>query len=407
MLDVVTPGSKIQAAYQHQQLEFEAAEPLLERALEIVLNAPERDPAAIAEVWSQMGMLYLDQGRTDEAIAAHENALAIRDLEMAGSDQAALAESLNHLGSILLSEREYERARPYLVRAAQRYELLLGERNNRTAGSAYRLGIAEEYLGQLENAEFHYRQAIQVLTNLYGELHRRPITATENLALRLGQWAQPAKGAVEAQKALDARERYHGSDDPEIGTALLTLAGNQILMREFEAARGNIERATTIYTDAYGGNHPATWSAASSMGWLLWNQGDFEQARLQHEAVLDFRRRQLSERHILTAYSKHMLGIALAAEGRYEPAEPLLREALATRLRALGPRHADSAATRHQLGLVLWHLGQTEEAREMLESALTTRSLLYPPDHPMVLSSWHAVEAHQEGASPFPIRPQL
>jgi serine/threonine protein kinase len=387
------------------QLEFEAAEPLLDRSLDIVLNTPVRDPSAIAEVWSQLGMLYLDQGRTDEAIAAHQNALAIRDIEMAGADSAALAESLNHLGSALLTEREYERARPYLVRAAVYYQELLGDRNNRVAGSAYRLGIVEEYLGNLTRAENQYRRALRVLTNLYGELHRRPITASENLALRLGKWGQPAEGAAEAQLALNARERYHGQNSPEIAPALLTLAGNQILLNDYSAAQASIDRAALIYTDAYGPGHPGSWAAASSLGWLLWNQGEFRQAREQHEAVLGYRLEALGAKHILTAHSKHMLGISLAAQGQPATAEPLLREALEVRLRALGERHADTADTRYHLGLVLWQMGEMQESGTLLASALATRSVLYPPEHPKVQNSWQAIEAHRTGAPPFPTRP--
>lgn len=385
------------------EMRYEEAEPLLREALSIALNAQPPHPAATAVAWERLASLYWMQDHTDEAIAALERALDIRELDLGGANEPALADALFHLGNMLHSRGRDAEAHPYLAQAVRLYLTLRGDADSQTATALHNLAETEEALGLLEAAEANYSAAIAAWRINHGRHHPRPMMATESLARALGRWGRPGDGAAVAQTAVSDREAAHGPEDPQVAPALIALGVNQALDGQNGAARATLERAHDITVAAFGEGSPRTEASLDALGWLDWREGRVRQAEATHRDLLQSRLERFGEDNTLTAFSYHNLGLALASAGRMDEANEQLSAALRIWESELGPEHRSTAHTQHYLGLVKWHLGEMEQARTLLEQAIATRQRLFPGDHPDVTRSREALAALQSGATPYPV----
>jgi Tfp pilus assembly protein PilF len=93
----------------------------------------------------QLGLSYVDAGRTSEAIAAYDRALAVDPLD---------ARVLNNLGAVYNNLRRPESARPLLRRAVAREPRFLEAQMN--------LGVAEAMAGDLAGAERAFAAALSI-----------------------------------------------------------------------------------------------------------------------------------------------------------------------------------------------------------------------------------------------------
>jgi len=100
----------------------------------------------------------------------------------------------------------------------------------------------------------------------------------------------------------------------------------------------------------------------SSLAWLLWAQGDLQEASCLYERALEIRRRTLGEEHPETVATISKLGSLLRNRGNYDEARSFYERALEIRRRTLGEEHPDTAATLNNLALPLQAQDEYDEA---------------------------------------------
>ncbi|KAA9133354.1 serine/threonine protein kinase [Marinihelvus fidelis] len=383
------------------EMQYEQAEPLLLEALAIAEAAEPPHPAALAVALERMASLYWIQDRTDDAIAALERALDIREVELGGADELALADALFHLGNMLHTRGRDDEAQPYLAEAARLYRIIHGDGHVKTATTLNNLAQSEEALGQLDAAESHYRDAIAAWHAIHGHFHPRPILASESLARALGRWGRPTDGMALAQTALDDRIALHGGETADATPAMIALGVNQALAGHLTAAAASLERARQVAAAEFGEQHARTQAAMDAIGWLNWYEGEAAVAERIHRKLLEARQARLGEDHALTAFSHLNLGLALGSLGRFDEAVVELTTALDVWSGSRGSGHRSTALAQHYLGLAKWHLGDPQGAEALFEQALATRGRLYPPSHRDVESSRNALEAIRANSAPL------
>ena len=99
-------------------------------------------------------------GRTREAIALGERALAIR--ERRGPDHPRVADALASIGIMWFSLGEYARAEDYHRRATTIYETRLGTDSVLAATARYNLGLVFEMTDRRDEAVATYRAVLEV-----------------------------------------------------------------------------------------------------------------------------------------------------------------------------------------------------------------------------------------------------
>jgi tetratricopeptide (TPR) repeat protein len=390
------------AGIYRTRMNYQEAEPMLLEALQIARAARPQNHGVTAELWSRLGELYRDQSRLDEAIDAYERALEIRELEMSGLDDRALADSQYDLGLINFDRGRFADAEVYFAQATELYQRVLGN-SQRTANALENLAAAEEELGQLEEAETHLRQAYDIWAAIEAPDDPNAIRALENLVRALTRWGRYNEGIIAGQRALALRERVEGRESPDLVPALVALGINQGFAGDYEPARQSMLRALELAEFWHGPEDRQTRAVWDTLGWLAWQQGDFERAREIHESLLDIRLDTYGTGHLLTAFSRFNTALALASLRDFEAADELMLQAEVTFERIRGPRHRSTARALHYLGLIRWHLGDREDALAYLERALEIRETLYPESHPDVQRSRVAVDALRLDSRPPPV----
>ncbi len=384
------------------RMNYTAAERLLLDAMEIAERSDPEDLVVTATLWSTLGELYRDQSRFDDAVDAFERALEIRELELSGQDERALAKSLYDLGLINQERGQHADAAVYFGQAADLYRQVLGN-SQRTADTLAYLATSEEELGDLDAAESHLREAFDVRAAIASPDDSEAIRALEDLARALTRWGRYSEGIIAAQRAVALREGSGGRDNPDLIPALLALGINQGFAERHDEAARSLQRAYDLADFWFGPEDRQTRAVQDALGWHAWQRGRFDDALELHRSLLDVRLAQYGSGHLLTAFSRFNTGLALAGLGDYEAADALLLQGVVSFERIRGPAHRSTARALHYLGLVRWQLGERDEAQDYLNRALGIRERLFPETHPDVQRSRAAVRAIEENLPPPPV----
>jgi tetratricopeptide (TPR) repeat protein len=213
------------------------------------------------------------------------------------------------------------------------------------AHAANEIGLLGKYCGQFDRAEAHYRLALRLYRELYGEDNDWVATIYHNLGGLAHARRQPEAGEPLARYGLQLRIRLHGADDPRVAT-------DRAAWSALLADCGRLDEAEAELT-----------SALAALGRLAGQE--YEVASITHNlAALRHRRGDLTG----------------AAQGY--AAALRLKETL------LGPLHPDLAATLVNLSAVSpdqAHAGYTR-AVEILNRAVEA-------DHPTLAAARRGLQS--------------
>ena len=96
----------------------------LNKALDIQLKKLGNDHSRVATSYSNIGLVYADQDKHDEALEYFNKALDIR-LKIFGKDHPLVATSYNNIGSVYNAQGKLNEALKYFNKALDNYDLFL------------------------------------------------------------------------------------------------------------------------------------------------------------------------------------------------------------------------------------------------------------------------------------------
>jgi tetratricopeptide (TPR) repeat protein len=191
--------------------ELNAAQPLLERALDIrerVLGTNHPDTALSI---SNLGVVLRELGESDTARPLLERALEVRG-RLLGPDHPNTARSLNNLALLLQDQGEADAARTLLERALDIRERVLGPDHPDTADSLNNLGVMLGELGKSDAARTLFERALEIRERVLGPDHPDTANSLNNLASLLQDQGDLDGARRLYERALEIRERVLGPD---------------------------------------------------------------------------------------------------------------------------------------------------------------------------------------------------
>ncbi len=306
------------------------AEPLLERALRIRERALGASLAAL-------GALHAVKGDHSKATSFYERALTI--LEQApDTEPAVIARVLMNFAGTLNAQGAYQDALKLLERAALTFESALGPESRDVGIALYNRGLLHYELGEYAKAEPLFKSALRISEQASGPEHpdlMTPLNALSMLyrvqgaykeaksilqrALRIAEHAGPkhagtadcvaSLGAIhyaeqdyaEAerlfQRTLELREAAQGPAHHEVATALTNLGVAHMARGDHAGAERLFTRAVCLFEQASGPDHPDLADALENLASLHEEQRTYDTAKGLHERVLGIRERVLGPRH--------------------------------------------------------------------------------------------------------------
>ena len=432
----------------HKGGKIEQATPIAEQALALAERMLGSEHPDTLRCVKNLGDLYYEQDRNDEAERLFKRALETRD-HVLGSEHANTLVSVNDLGVLYQTEKRYGDAEPLFKRALEARERVLGPDHPDTLLSLSNLASlynAEERAGE---AEPLYQRAFQTRERVLGPEHPDTLDSLNDLA---GFYlAQKRYGDAEPlmRRGLEASDRVYGKEHIQTLLRVVRLAllyFTQVRLSEAEPLYkraleiqehtagpnaavtiasvdnlGDLYRVQSRFSDAepllqrvletrqrvLGPDHPDTLKAVSKLGTLYKDQGRRQEAELLFVRALDARERVLGKDAPDTIESVNDLAIVYEAQSRYAEAEPLLQRAVETSERVLGPKHPGTLDSLTNLASHFMRRVRYDDAMPLLQRVLETRERLLGTDAPDTLRSRSKLaqlyqgEGHYAAAEPL------
>lgn len=275
------------------------------------------DPCDLATTHCNLGNLYCDQSRFDEAKLQHKIALDIRSRFGTGIDKV---NSFVNIATIHITLQEFAEAETLLTKAIE----ILQEEGIRCSAdysSIYnRLGLLCHDQARLDDAKKYYTNALDINLAVYGEVHINTAISHINL------------GSVLAD------------------------------LEEYECAAEHLKAAWESIFNAYGWYHMDMAVLCDQLGVLYADLEDYEKAELFCTKALSIKEKLLDAKHPDIAASYNDLGCIYHKVGRLEEAERMFLNALGIFREKYRLNHTHNTITIENLVHLYNDMGKLEEA---------------------------------------------
>ncbi|NTX03804.1 tetratricopeptide repeat protein [Myxococcus sp. CA040A] len=205
-----------------------------------------------------------------------------------------------------------------------------------------------------------------------------------NLASLHRTRGRPAEALAASEKAVELARKVYTANEPELGTALLTMShALHEFNRHAEGLRYLLE-AEAIYRKTYGPNHPYLATVLGNLSVFSIRVGDSESALKYARESLAIHQGAYGEESEPAASVLHNIGGFLLELGRTEESIQHYQRAIRIREKVMGPEHPEVASSLSRLGTALASLGHFEEALKHHQRALLINEKSLGPQHSMV-----------------------
>ncbi len=246
------------------QARYAAAEPLLQRALDIREQAlgPAHPDTALS--LNNLAMLPFHRGNYAEAEPLLRRALDIRE-QVFGPAHPDTTASLSNLAMLLDRQEKYAQAEPLFRRAQEIRERALGPAHPDTAQSLNNLALLLDHQGKYGEADPVCRRALAIFEKALGPAHPDTARSLNNLALLLDHQGKYAEAEPLHRRALAMWERALGDEHPDTAAGLNNLALVLHHQGKHAEAEPLYRRALEILGKALGPAHPYTATACGNL----------------------------------------------------------------------------------------------------------------------------------------------
>lgn len=232
--------------------DYASAERAYKRAISLLDGRGDKANAGI--LTDNLAVLYLHQGRFDEAERHHKRALALLE-ETLGREHASVGRAAANLGTMLNEAGRPAEAEPLLRRA-------LAIANARSPRVAVSIGVIEDNLagllrrtGRHAEARGHLLRALALFEGALPLRHPRLATARNNLGRFLLDIGDLEQAEAQLKRALEISEAIYGRDSAHNAFAASNLAEVYTASRRYSEARPLFQQALAALEAVHGANH--------------------------------------------------------------------------------------------------------------------------------------------------------
>ncbi len=291
-------GDSVQAA---QSGHYPKAIELSHKALKATQTLPAYQRKSItAQIYSNLGTLYWEQGRYQEAEQTIQQAIALWDKGALKPDPLAQIMAYNTLGNILKDTARYTEAHSFYKKAIAETEQLGLEKTK-----DYPIILdnwAENYRLQKKyaEAELLYQKAIEHFEIIEGENAPSSAKAFSNWGTLKNQTGQYNEAYTLYKKALSLMEQSLPPKHPRLGLSQANVGGALINLKRFDEGKIYIERGLSILKAALPAEHPMIALQHHNLCVIYGSKKQFTQAEFHCEKAWTLSKKKLGEEHPTT-----------------------------------------------------------------------------------------------------------
>jgi tetratricopeptide (TPR) repeat protein len=251
----------VTANYLHENGQYAHARPLYEQALIIRVEVLGTTDLKVAESLNDLASLYHIQGKYPQAKPLYERAVTIVEilLNEEHPDTKELhkrrATSFNNLGSLHKAQKKFEEAKPYYEKSLKILEEVLCEKSANLAATVNNFAGLYEAQGEYDTAKPMYERALDIW-NQVGDNHPNVSATINNLGGLYKAMGEDDKVKPLLEQALAIRKQALGEDHPDVAISLNNLAEFYKSIGDYAQAKPMYERALKILKETFDSNHP-------------------------------------------------------------------------------------------------------------------------------------------------------
>lgn len=299
------------ASLRAEQGQLDEAETFAREAI-----ARAKDEASLAAAEESLGLVLIEQGKYDDAVAALDRLVKRRE----DSDAESRASSLTQLANAHFYAGRYDRARELNQTAVALRRSAHGDRHPSVAEGLINLGAIDFDTGKYAEAEALYRQALAIKDGWYGPQHPEAALAMTLLGRALVYQNRNEDAERVLREALRIREKTFGPNHTSVASVRNDLGNIALARKEFATAEDHYRRMEEIYRASRGDAHYLVATAMSNRGNVHLQQGDYARAEAIFRDVIDRYTKALSAEHVNTGIARIRLGRALVRQKRWAEA---------------------------------------------------------------------------------------
>ena len=241
--------------YLYQSGQFRQAKGVFERAILLSDDAHGTEDPRRAAIANNLGRVHKRLGDAGQARAYFENALTL-DQAAYGDQHPHVAEVINNYGTVLHENGDFATALEQFQWALEICRTHYGSENAKVATITNNLGYAlASSGGDLERALDHLTAALQTAQVACGPHHPLVASIRTNLGIALRLQGRSEAARAELEKATSLSERVLGPDHVEVGRGLAQLGTLYQERGDLASARRCLQRAVHIHERTFGSNH--------------------------------------------------------------------------------------------------------------------------------------------------------
>ena len=273
-------------------------------------------------------------------------------------------------------------ALPLEQQAEQIAEATWGLEDMHTGVTLNALGIVDDHLEKLSDAETNLKRALAIFTKVEGAESKDAGSALSNLGNVFQEEANYLAAEQALRQALAIHEKLQGDNSENVATDAGNLALIEMKEDKYADAETLYKKAVAIDQRLGKGADLAT--DLGGLGTLYDEMGKYVDAEQAFTQALAENLKALGPQHPLIGLALFHLAEAYQFEGKFAESETAYGKAMVVEEKASTPDQATIAFIEENMGALYRDEGKYPQAESMLLQALTSRARALGPNHPDV-----------------------
>lgn len=199
----------------------------------------------MARTLNEVGVVHYLQSNFEDAEAMLLRSLEIRE-SLLKDNHPDIAQSLNNLAALYNDRKLYDKAAPLYERALEMRQKVFPTDHPGVTSIIKNLGILYKKIGHLDKAQLFYMKMVESKEKCFGSCHPTVATALVNLAVLYSQQGNHAAAEPLYERALKVYEDSLDPCHPRVSETLINMALLKYEQGDFEMAAQLYKRASEI-----------------------------------------------------------------------------------------------------------------------------------------------------------------
>ena len=269
-------------------------------ALKIRLSFFPEQSEYVSNSYNNIATCLYRLGSLDKAIEYTNKALQIDSL-LTGGETARYATSLANLATMLSDNKQHDEALEKVHKALSIIRAIYGEQHKEVARMYQTIADIYQEKKELTTAIEWYQKSLKMRVALFGEKHSSVATVYNNLGECYREMKDYDKAIEMTLKSININRKVFGKNSPQVMTGYGNLALNYYYKKEYGLALDMARKYHDLITVHYGKKHPKQSNVFYTYALIYDAQGDLEKAIDAYTSYMEIMRENRSDtdRHVL------------------------------------------------------------------------------------------------------------